>query len=337
MKIAIITINQPSLESAIVLKTHLSHYEVDIYGKCGLSHNLDNLIVYKNIESVFSEAWKSYDAIICILSIGIVIRKIAPLLQCKTSDPAILAMSIDLSKVVPLLGGHLGGANELSREISEKIKGCIDFVSTATDQTEAFAFDMFAKQNGMQIENINRLANISNRLINKQSVKVCTYKSVFESIEKRDNLHLVDKSQIDDNTVVIDPLKTTDQLLLKPPIYLGIGCNRNTSCDEIKEAFLWFLQRYGLRPQQIKNIASFDAKADESGLLEFADEYGFDIQFFGKKEINALEGEFGDSRALDFFGLKGVSEPSSVLVSRYKELIIPKQIYKNKITIAAAI
>lgn len=337
MKIAIISINQPSLDSALRLKSYLSDHEIDIFGKNGLNHNLKNIIVYEKIESVFAASWERYDAIVCILSIGIVIRKIAPLLKSKTVDPAILAMSIDLSKVAPLLSGHLGGANELSCEITQKIKGCVNFISTATDQLKAFAFDMFAKQNGMQIENIGKLANISNRLINGQAVKVCTYKNIFASIDNKENLVFVGEGSIDDDTVVIDPLKTTDQLLLKPKIYLGIGCNRNTTQKEINEAFFAFLKRYGLEARQIKNIASFEAKQDEHGLLEFAKERGFDIKFFSANEINALSSEFSASRALDFFGLKGVSEPSAVLLSRYKELIITKQIYDNKITIAGAI
>ena len=61
------------------------------------------------------------------------------------------------------------------------------------------------------------------------------------------------------------------------------------------------------------------------------------IKFFNENEINQLQGEFSPSQATKFFGLKGVSEPSSILVSKYKELIIPKEVFENKITIAGAI
>lgn len=337
LKIAIISINQPSLNSAVKLSEYLNEYEVDIYGKKDLVHNLDNLLTYEKIDTVLENGWKKYDAIICILAMGIVVRKIAPLLESKATDPAILVMSIDLSKVIPLLSGHIGGANELSDFIAQKIDGCINFISTATDQVKVFAFDMFAKKYNMKIENLHKLANISNRLINKQKVKVYSYKSIFETIEDKTNLELVSSADIDENTVIINPFNhSNDNLHLKPKIYLGVGCNRDTSFEDIEKAFIWFLDKYNLEKEQIENIASFEAKRDEKGLLEFANKYNFAIKFFDENQINSLEGEFSPSQATKFFGLKGVAEPSGVLISKYKELIIPKEVYEKKITIAGA-
>ena len=338
LKIAIISINQPSLNSAVKLSEYLNEYEVDIYGKKDLVHNLDNLLTYEKIDTVLENGWKKYDAIICILAMGIVVRKIAPLLESKATDPAILVMSIDLSKVIPLLSGHIGGANELSDLIAQKIDGCINFISTATDQVKVFAFDMFAKKYNMKIDNLHKLANISNRLINKQKVKVYSYKSIFETIEDKTNLELVSSADIDENTVIINSFNhSNDNLHLKPKIYLGVGCNRDTSFEDIEKAFIWFLDKYNLEKEQIENIASFEAKSDEKGLLEFANKYNFAIKFFDEKQINSLEGEFSPSQATKFFGLKGVAEPSGVLISKYKELIIPKEVYEKKITIAGAI
>ena len=338
LKIAIISINQPSLNSAVKLSEYLNEYEVDIYGKKDLVHNLDNLLTYEKIDTVLENGWKKYDAIICILAMGIVVRKIAPLLESKATDPAILVMSIDLSKVIPLLSGHIGGANELSDLIAQKIDGCINFISTATDQVKVFAFDMFAKKYNMKIENLHKLANISNRLINKQKVKVYSYKSIFETIEDKTNLELVSSADIDENTVIINSFNhSNDNLHLKPKIYLGVGCNRDTSFEDIEKAFIWFLDKYNLEKEQIENIASFEAKRDEKGLLKFANKYNFAIKFFDENQINSLEGEFSPSQATKFFGLKGVAEPSGVLISKYKELIIPKEVYEKKITIAGAI
>ncbi len=338
LKIAIISINQPSLNSAVKLSEYLNEYEVDIYGKKNLVHNLDNLLTYEKIDTVLENGWKKYDAIICILAMGIVVRKIAPLLESKATDPAILVMSIDLSKVIPLLSGHIGGANELSDLIAQKIDGCINFISTATDQVKVFAFDMFAKKYNMKIENLHKLANISNRLINKQKVKVYSYKSIFETIEDKTNLELVSSADIDENTVIINSFNhSNNNLHLKPKIYLGVGCNRDTSFEDIEKAFIWFLDKYNLEKEQIENIASFEAKRDEKGLLEFANKYNYAIKFFDENQINSLEGEFSPSQATKFFGLKGVAEPSGVLISKYKELIIPKEVYEKKITIAGAI
>ena len=337
LKIAIISINQPSLDSASKLATYLSEYEVDIYGKKDLKHTLDNLITYEKIDTVLKSGWNKYDALVCIVAMGAVVRKIAPYLKSKATDPAVLVVSLDLLKVVPLLSGHIGGANELSDVIVSKIDGCINFISTATDQLKRLAFDMFAKKNDMKIENLKKLANISNRLINKKTVKVFASEVVYNSIENKTNLELVKKDEIDENTVVIQPFGEFNNLHLKPKVYLGIGCNRDTSFDDIQKAFLWFLDKYGIEIQQVKNIASFEAKANEKGLLEFAKKYNFDIKFFNEEQINNLQGKFSPSQATKFFAIKGVAEPSAILASKYKELIISKEVYEKKITIAGAI
>ncbi len=335
LKIAVVTINQPSLNSACKLVPYLHDYDVDVYGKKDLEHNLDKLNLYNKIDDILAPAWEAYDAIICILAMGAVVRKIAPLLKDKSTDPAVIVINLALDKVVPLLSGHLGGANELSDNIASRIEGCQNFVSTATDQTKTLAFEMFAKKNDLEICNLKELAKVSNSLLNKKEVEVKTYPAIFDTIPNKTNLKLVEEFT-SDLRVNITPFKD-ECLTFKPKVYLGIGCNRDTSFKDIEKAFFWFLNKYELEIEQIANIASFEAKADEKGLLEFAKEYDFEIKFFNEEEINNVDGKFSPSQATKFFGLKGVSEPSSMLVSKYKELIIPKEVYEKKITIAGAV
>jgi len=337
MKIAILTINQPSLDSAQRLLSYLGDHDVDIYGKEGLTHTLSFLHTYQKLDDILPDAWETYDAIICILAMGAVVRKIAPLLKDKSTDPAVIVINLGLDRVVPLLSGHLGGANALADEIASALPSCINFISTATDQTRTLAFEMLAKERGWQIRNLKALARISNRLINKQTVKVATYRSLFETIPDRTNLILSDFSHIDEDTVVIAAHIHTEHLTLMPPVTLGIGCNRGTGQEMIEEAFQTFLTQHNLTPSQIGAIASFDAKKDEKGLLAFAKAHHLPVTFFDKESINALEQTFSHSASTKFFGLKGVAEPSAVLGSHYKELIIKKSVYHKAITIAGAI
>ena len=337
MKIAVVTINQPSLDSACRLAPYLDEHEVDIYGKKDLKHNLDGLILYNKLDDILPPAWDKYDAIICILAMGAVVRKIAPLLKDKATDPAVIVINLALDKIVPLLSGHLGGANELADDLAFKLPNALNFISTATDQTKTLAFEMLAKKRGWKIENLKALAKISNRLLNKQTVKVATHKNLFDSIPNRDNLRLVDFENIDLETVVIDPTVNSESLTFRPKVYLGIGCNRDTPLSEIEEAVKSFLGNKGLTIEDIKNIASFEAKSDEVGLLAFAKKYNFEIKFYKKDAINALENTFSKSASTQFFGLKGVAEPSAVLVSEYKELLFKKEVYFQSVTVAGAI
>ena len=337
MKIAIVTINQPSLNSASRLASYLKDYEIDVYGKKDLTHNLDNLIIYNKLDDILPPAWEKYDAIICILAMGAVVRKIAPLLKDKSTDPAIIVIDLNLTKIVPLLSGHLGGANKLSDILVSRLPKSINFISTATDQTKTLAFEMLAQKRGWEIINLKALAKISNRLINKQKVKVATFTNIFNSIPNRDNLELVKFDNLDLDTVVISPLIKSSSLTFRPKIYLGIGCNRETSMEIIENSVELFLKKYNIKIEDIKAIASFEAKKDEVGLLEFSKKYNLPIEFYNKEDINSLENSFSKSASTKFFGLKGVAEPSAILVSKYKEIIINKEVYFKSVTIAGAV
>jgi cobalt-precorrin 5A hydrolase len=329
VRIAIVTINQPSLNSAQRLIQYLQDYEVDIYAK-------GEFISYDKLDDILPTLWREYRAIIFILAVGAVVRKVAPFLRDKTRDPAILVMNLALDKVLPLIGGHLGGANELSSVICSRVPNCINFISTATDQTHTLAFDMLASQRGWRILNIKALARVSNRLINGEGVQVATYPNIFNSIPNRENLKLVGFEDLDLNTVVISPiLNPKHSLTLQPKLHLGIGCNRDTPMERIEEAFKMFQTRYGVG--EIATLGTFEAKRDEVGLLEFAKKYGLPIKFFTKKDINSLQNSFSKSASTKFFGLKGVAEPSAILASEYGELVIKKGVYFNSITIAGAV
>ena len=335
-KIAIVTINQPSLDSASRLVKYLDEFEVDIYGKKDLKHNLPDLKIYDKLDDILPFAWEYYDSIIPILAIGAVVRKIAPLLKDKSTDPSVIVINLALDKIVPLLSGHLGGANSLTNYLVSKLPNSIGFISTATDQTKTLAFDLVAKENSWQIYNLKALANISNRLLNKQKVKVVAPQTIFDTLDKT-NLELINFDNIDTNSVVISPFKVnSEHLWLRPSVFLGIGCNRDTSFEVLENAILEFLSTYNLDISFVKNIASFEAKKDEKAILKFASKYNFDIKFFAKEQINHLEYDFSKSASTKFFGLKGVAEPSAILISKYKELIIEKKVYAKSVTIACS-
>ena len=98
LKIAVVTINQPSLTSACNLMPHLHDYDVDVFGKKDLEHNLDNLNLYNKLDDILPAAWAGYDAIIAILAMGAVVRKIAPFLKDKVYQLAV-ELNLTLSKL----------------------------------------------------------------------------------------------------------------------------------------------------------------------------------------------------------------------------------------------
>ncbi len=344
MKIAIATINDPSLNAAKKLLPYLQEHECHVFNK---SEEGGNFHKFNKVDDIMPTAWAEFDAIIFLMATGAVIRKIAPHLKDKATDPAVLIMTLDLKRVIPLLSGHLGGANELANELTQKIEGCINFVTTASDQIKVLAFDMFAKKHGFAISNLKSLAEVSNAIINKKKVQVLSYPCMIDAVKafegyKEENFKFFmpdDLENLDEDmpTVCITPQKLPNNALQIHPqeIVLGLGMNRGTSAEEIDKAVQRFCFEHGLEKKQITKLASFTAKADEEGLLIYAKSVNTELEFFSEDAINALTQEFSPSQATKFFNIKGVAEPASLLASKNKTLFLSKRIYGG-VTVAAS-
>ena len=342
MKIAIITINKPSVDSAKKLANVLNDKQIDIYtnNKTKSIINEKDIIGYEKLDDILKIVFKKYDVIIFILAIGAVVRKIAPFIKSKKIDPAVIVINLRLNRVIPLLSGHLGGANKLSNEICSKIDDCINFITTASDQVKKFAFDIWAKENGFKIYNLKNLANIQNRILNNQIIKIITYKEIFDAI-KKDYFEFVDikkNYKCDTNSVIIsENFFDNNCLQIQIPLSIGIGCNKNIEKNLIQEAFNEFKKKYNLNKCYFK-FASFEAKKNEKGLLEFIKENNFKIDFFTKDEINGLKNfSFSHSIATKFFQISGVAEPVGLLNSSFAKSFIKKEKFFKSITISAYI
>jgi cobalt-precorrin 5A hydrolase len=340
INIAIISINKPSLDASLKLKQICLEYKFDIFTNkktYDLLKNNSNIFYFNKLQDILNNVWYKYDIIICILAIGAVIRQIAPLLQSKKSDPAVIVVDINLNKIVPLLSGHLGGANQFSIYLENKLPNSVNFISTATDQMQVLSFDMLAKKYNWEIDNINYLANLSNRLLNKQIVYIATYNKIFKIFKNNKYIKQIDFNKIDNNTVVIAPFNIKNTLVLKPKFYIGIGCAKGVSKNLIHKAFNNFIQKYNLDILSLGGFGSFIKKQNEVGLLEFVQDLRQSIDFFDKKSINTLEYNFSKSSSTKIFETKGVAEPSSLLCSNFYELIITKKVYYKKIILACAV
>ncbi len=337
-KVAIVSINNPGFESAKKLSATLQGgFKVTHFCKSS------DGVVYEKLDDVLPDIW-AHDVIIFFVATGIVVRKIAPFLEHKSKDPAVLVINLDMTQVVPLLSGHLGGANEFAGHLCTLLPNCTPFITTASDSSGNFAFDLWAKKKGFQIHNLHLLAPLTNALINNAKISVISYKSVLDELRaeiKKECVSFVDIAELESvdfstPTLLVSPLdEKVDALFFKiEPVFIGTGMNRNTSADEIEQVFLEFLAKYGLELKSVGGIASFTPKSDEVGFLEFCKKYDFTPQFFDEESINSLTQELSPSCAKRFFGIKGVAEPSAILASRYKELFIKKEISGN-VTIAA--
>ncbi len=115
------------------------------------------------------EQMKERRSILFIGACGIAVRAIAPFLTDKLSDVPVLVMDEQGRFVIPVLAGHVGGANELALSFAERM-GSIPVITTATDLNHCFAVDLFAGRNALHIVNKEGIAKVSSCILAGEEV-----------------------------------------------------------------------------------------------------------------------------------------------------------------------
>lgn len=270
------------------------------------------------------------------MSTGIVVRVIAPCIATKTIDPAVVVMDEKGVHVISLLSGHIGGANRLATAISEKLKAT-PVITTATDLNHVPAIDVIAVDNDLFIENPEAIKTISMAFLARSPVYL---HDPYHRLEKAPGLEnmIPLAGQASPAVVVDDRLMRFPEpsLILRPKsLIAGMGCNRNTGTDEIREFLVDKLLQFGLSLNSLKCIATIDIKSDEAGLLEAARSLNLPIRFFTRQALSEIVSPNPSEIVNHHIGVPSVCEAAAVLASEKGELIVPKQISPN-VTLAIA-
>ncbi|MBR0149685.1 MAG: cobalamin biosynthesis protein [Lachnospiraceae bacterium] len=125
-----------------------------------------------DLGSFARDNFEQKNVLIFIGACGIAVRTIAPFVRDKMSDPAVIVIDEAGQYVIPVLSGHVGGANDLALNLSERL-GAQCVITTATDINGKFSVDSFAVKNNMSIANKGQIAAVSSRLLSGQKVKMC--------------------------------------------------------------------------------------------------------------------------------------------------------------------
>ena len=247
---------------------------------------------HKRVGADVGTLFNENDALIFISACGIAVREIAPYVKSKTTDPAVVVIDDQGKFVIPVLSGHIGGANDLAREIAEKISA-VPVVTTSTDGAGKFSCDSWAAKHDCAISSMETAKEISAAILTKD-IPIC---SDYE-LPKRLPQGLV-KGEQGDLGIYIgicekSPFKTTLRLIPRT-LTLGIGCRRGTEKERFDEVTKAIFQDHGLDIRAVKTVASIDVKKEEKGLLQFAEALHADTVFYTADELNAVEGDFEES------------------------------------------
>ena len=256
---------------------------------------------------VFSAIFRDKKRIVAIMSMGIVVRKIAPLLKDKWTDPAVVVVSPDLKYAIPVLGGH-HGANELAKELLTI--GIQPVITTATESVGRDSVEAIAQRSGLQIVNRDSTRSVNAAMLDADVP-----------------VHAVQSPGI----VIAGPGVS---ILLKSGEYsIGVGCRKGVKKEEVINAIQQALSISGIAEHDVLVYATTVKKLNESGLTEAITALSGNLIFLDDDTINA-QSKKSPSQATRL-GLLGVAEPCALAVSKRKELVMEKNVY-GRVTVAIA-
>lgn len=277
------------------------------------------------------QAFQEASALIFIGAAGIAVRAIAPYVQSKTTDPAVVVLDECAQFAIPILSGHFGGANDLARRIAAFCGAC-PVITTATDVRGVFAVDEWARHHGCAVVHPERIRLVSAKLLAKQPVQVRTDFPIRGKLPV--GLELTDKVPCDFE-ISLSPRCTTALHLIPQIGVLGIGCKKGSTVSAIETAFSDFLLQNKFSAQAISAVHSIDLKREEAGLIEFCQNHELPFTTFSGAALAAVPGEFSGSEFVRCVtGVDNVCERSAVLGSG-GSLVIPKTVIHG-VTLALA-
>lgn len=359
-KIAIVCITENGKNLAFEIQSKLNNGDVYLVrnkkNNFKIDEEKDNVfLVEDKLSNLVPSLFEEYQYIMFIMATGIVVRVIAPYINSKFSDPAILVSDEKGQNIISLLSGHMGGANEMTTYISELI-GANPVITTATDVNKKSSLDMIAKKLDAHIDDFREnVKDVNAMLVNKQQVglyidgnyeidtrgfKVLTNFEDIYSLEKiviissKNNFidHYIEnkkENEIDEQTLRKKCSEGNIIKVVPKEIVIGIGCRRNTESSLLQESLNNLLHQYNIDINSIKEIGSIDVKSDEKAIIDLASSLSVPFKTFSVNEISKVEHLFEKS---DFVkknvGVYCVSEPVAYLLSE-GNLIIEKHKYKG--------
>ena len=260
---------------------------------------------------------------------GICVRSIAPLIGHKYTDPAVLNIDSTGRFVVSVLSGHVGGANELTRDLATLL-GAEAVISTQTDNTGLWALDLFSRRYGWSTQtnapNLNLpIARYTNRERTALLLEVKD-KGTFElERTKADHVDLFYSreeltARLDDYAVVLvvspqrfDTGDTPCIQFIPKVLALGLGCRYQCDPTDIVDHILGEVSRLGFYPEAIGKLTTIDLKKDEPLLIYTAEEL---------KDVEVLS---PSQKVFEVTGVWGVAESTSRYAASLGSIVLPKQ------------
>ena len=346
-RIAIIAITKNGIKMAKGLKEKFPTWE--IFAPEKFSDDDKKINWYNNSTTIkIKELFESNDGLICLFSLGAVVRLISPHLKDKKTDPAVIVIDDQAQFVISTLSGHLGGANQLTNDIAEQL-GAIPVITTAADVNKTIAVDLVGKDLGWKIDDDSNVTKISAFMVNAEKIGVyqnCGVKNWWknklpENVSTYSNIDELKKSQSKGYLIISDERINDNEILenavvYRPPsLVIGIGLHWDTTKDKIIQGLEISLQKFNLSKKSIARFVSIKKEKDVVGLKKVAEEMNIPLEFFDRSALATIETPNPSKMVEGYEGTASVSEAAAIKSSG-GNLIVEKQKFPPDLTIAIA-
>jgi len=330
----------------ILKRLKKTEFVKDIYIAGSSKDNLkeNELIQVQKPREILLKKWPEIDLIIFIGSIAASIRIINSFLTSKDKDPGVIVIDNKCSKIVPLIGLHQSNTQNIACQIANLLGGEIIETNNSNDQS-FLNLDAFGNQWGWK-----RSGNIKDwsKLVIKQSkneeifCKQLSGNSLWKNSESGENIIQINGKKIEkpDSTFHVSIFENNQRNWHPPVLWIGIGCERNTSKELIENSLNNFLESGNISHQSIAGFATIDIKKDEKGILELAEEKNLPVKFFSKEDLSKIIVPNPSSVVEKEIGTPSVAEASCLLAAgEESKLLEEKRIFKYQsgaVTIAVS-
>lgn len=316
--------------AALSLKLKELYSNASLYGKDD-NENIKKLD--KDIKSFTGDIFYESDVIIFISAVGIAVRSIAPYIISKDKDAAVIVIDDTAKYVIPLLSGHIGGANKYALEIADFLHAEA-VVTTSTDRNNKFAVDNFAVNNNLYIKDITKIKEVSSRLLNGQKVGFISDYKVSGELPNG----LVEDMHQECGIVIskdINKLAFPITMQLIPKEYiLGIGARKGADYKNLYDFVEKSLKKYNISTYEILAVVSIDIKKEEEAIKQLSKTYNVPFITFSADVLQNVKGDFSTSEFVKkITGVDNVCERAVKAYNENIEIVMKKTSY-NGVTLA---
>lgn len=347
VRTAVIAITRHGIEVARKLKQEIP--EVEIYAQAKHSDSGEDVHWFTDSPTkIIGDLFNSFDGLVCIFSLGAVIRLIAPHLKDKKSDPAVLVVDDKGRYVISALSGHIGGGNALARYVATAL-GAESIITTAADVNETIAVDLLGREFGWVIDDFHNVTRVSAFMVNEE--KMAIYQDAGErtwwggtlprNVSIVSGLDEIRSSEFAGGLVISDRIVTDQAILEKSVVYrpkslvVGIGLHWDTSSSVIESGIESVFRENHLSSKSIRNISSIDRGSKVKGLDEYSRAHNIPIEIYSKEELAKVAVPNPSPTVQKFEGTPSVSEASSLLSSK-GTIVVPKEKFPPNLTVAVS-